>query len=70
MEILGRPAQEYLGKLLDNIGTMLDYMNREGIPMPDELRGKLDALMQDPALEKYSLFPVSRKGTWPWQPAS
>lgn len=70
VEILGRPAQEYLAGLLDNIGTMLAYMNREGIAMPDELRSKLDELMKNPTLDKYSLFSGDKKGKWPWPQVS
>ena len=59
---LGKPAVEYLARLIENIDIMLDYVNSNGIAMPPDLRDKLDRLMQDPTLEEHDLFLSTRKG--------
>jgi hypothetical protein len=48
---LKEPAKIYLLKLLNDIATMLSYANRNGIPLPDDLRGKIDELLNKPEVK-------------------
>ena len=41
-------AAAYLERLLKNIVLMLGYVNDNGISLPDDLRAKIDALLNDP----------------------
>ncbi len=65
-EELGPFAQEFLRRLLDNIRTMLTYVNETGITMPADLRVRLDELMTNPTLDKYcgqiSIRPPASQG--------
>lgn len=49
-ETLSGPGQAYLATLIGNIEIMLDYANRMGKPVPDELRRKLALLLASPAV--------------------
>lgn len=53
-QLLDRPldgiAEKYLSKLLKNIGIMLSYANSNGIPLPEDLRQKIDDLVNHPQL--------------------
>ncbi len=42
---LDGPSTEYLAALMRNIGIMLSYANDSGIALPDDLREKLDKLL-------------------------
>jgi hypothetical protein len=63
-EYLGPAALEFLNGLLDNIRTMLAYVNSAGIAVPDELRSKLDELMNNPALDQYYKRTVTPSASW------
>jgi hypothetical protein len=47
-------AKDYLGSLLRNIETMLAYANSNGLPLPDDLRGKIDELLNNPEVKNFS----------------
>lgn len=40
-----RLAEDYLSRLLRDIGLMLTYVTSNGIVVPDDLRRKIDALL-------------------------
>lgn len=70
-ETLSGPGQAYLATLIGNIEIMLDYANRLGKPVPDELRRKLADLLVSPAVKsadkpegrmRLGWFSASRKG--------
>jgi hypothetical protein len=44
---LDRAGEQYFQKLLKNINIMLDYVNENGIVIPDDLRAKIGALFSD-----------------------
>lgn len=71
-EILEGPALEYLNELLKNIATMLSYANSNGVVLPSDLRGKIDALLNNPAVTRYParLFPANRRIAERWRRGS
>jgi hypothetical protein len=48
-------ARDYLGNLLRNIDTMLSYANRNGLPLPEDLRGKIDKLLNNPEVKNFPM---------------
>lgn len=45
---LSGAPQRYLSKLLGSIADMLAYARANSIALPEELRGKIGTLLQDP----------------------
>ena len=59
----GEAAGEvYVQRLLENIYVMLTYANENGMPLPIDLRQKIDALFDHPDFGRHSTSTSFSKG--------